>query len=401
MNSSDTLIGIDFGSHSVVVSCALSSAALPSWDSSSLGVDVEVLADELGLRSVPSVVAFRGSDEVILGHAAIQQRSKNAVNTFVDIRSFLCDGVVDKESGEVKHSVYVPALDKEISTIELAAHFFKHIVSQLKQRSSISSKIVYDCAVSLPSRFVQYDPHSTAAQGRIREAAKTAGLRIRGFCSDGIGCLLASGFDRPSAPIFLEKGTATVATIDVGWSSTQISIYSISSGFISPLVESRDSSFSISSMVLKLVEFCTKDFQRRYKLDCSESARAILRLRAECENCLKILSSSQETTIVLDSLFEGVDYSVKISRSRVEDLCGVLCMSFKTRVADALACAEVSPGLLDHLLIIGGGGAVPAVQHPIRTLCSNASTDILRKVRIDPSEAVAVGACMYCIQVIN
>jgi L1 cell adhesion molecule like protein len=173
----------------------------------------------------------------------------------------------------------------------------------------------------------------------------------------------------------------------------------ISSGLINPLVESRDSTFSISSMVSKLVEFCTKDFQRRHKLDCSDSARTILRLRTECESCLKILSSSQETMIVLDSLFEGVDYSVKISRSRVEDLCGAMCVSLKARVADILACAEVAPSALDQLLVIGGGGAVPAVHGPLRSLCPNASSDALRKARIDPSEAVAIGACLYCTQV--
>lgn len=401
MNCSDTLIGIDFGSSSVVVSCVSAPLGLSLWDKGeSLGGDVEVLADELGLRSVPCAVAFRGTDEVIVGHAAIQQRSKNSANTFVDIRSLLCDGVVDVESGEVRHSIYVPSLDKELSTAEVAAHFFRHIVSQLKQRSSTSAKIVYDCAVALPSRFSCDDEASMLAQSRIAEAAKMAGLRIRGFCSDGIACFFATGLDQPASNAVNSTACSTTAvTIDVGWSSSQIYVYSLSCGFITLLGESRDAKFSVSAMVTKLVEFCTKDFHRRNKVDCSESARAILRIRTECENCLKILSNTQETTIVLESLYEGIDYSVKISRSRVEDLCGSMAIALKAKVVETLASANISPDQVEHLLVIGGGGTIPMVHNSLRLLCPSASMDALRKARVDPAEAVAIGACMSCVQV--
>lgn len=89
-----TVIGLDFGSHT-------SSIALVHEGKEG----VEVIADDLGSRHIPSAVAYRGT-EIITGQAAIGQQHKNASNTFDDIRSMLFDTSLT--------SVHVPALDKDI-----------------------------------------------------------------------------------------------------------------------------------------------------------------------------------------------------------------------------------------------------------------------------------------------
>jgi molecular chaperone DnaK len=109
-----SIIGLDFGSHT-------GSIALWHEDKNS----VEVIADELGSRTIPCVVAYRG-DEVITGQPALQQQHKNPSNTYDDVRSVLLNAEIT--------SVNVPLLEKEISVQELGSHFFRNIHSQIKQQ---------------------------------------------------------------------------------------------------------------------------------------------------------------------------------------------------------------------------------------------------------------------------
>lgn len=45
------------------------------------------------------------------------------------------------------------------------------------------------------------------------------------------------------------------------------------------------------------------------------------RLRSQCERAKRTLSSVTSTTIEVDALFEGTDFSEKISRAKFEELC--------------------------------------------------------------------------------
>ncbi len=45
------------------------------------------------------------------------------------------------------------------------------------------------------------------------------------------------------------------------------------------------------------------------------------RLRTACERAKRTLSSAAQTTIELDSLFEGIDFATSITRARFEELC--------------------------------------------------------------------------------
>jgi heat shock 70kDa protein 1/2/6/8 len=49
--------------------------------------------------------------------------------------------------------------------------------------------------------------------------------------------------------------------------------------------------------------------------------RVIRRLRTACEKAKRILSSSQETTIEIDALLDGQDFSTTITRALFEARC--------------------------------------------------------------------------------
>lgn len=53
----------------------------------------------------------------------------------------------------------------------------------------------------------------------------------------------------------------------------------------------------------------------------SGNARAIRRLRTACERAKRTLSSAAQTTLEIDSLFDGIDFYTSLTRARFEELC--------------------------------------------------------------------------------
>ena len=71
----------------------------------------------------------------------------------------------------------------------------------------------------------------------------------------------------------------------------------------------------------KVVEFCCADFLKKKGIDIRNNPRAMRRLRTQCEKAKRILSSSAQTTIEVDSLAESEDFSLTLTRAKFEELC--------------------------------------------------------------------------------
>jgi L1 cell adhesion molecule like protein len=64
-----------------------------------------------------------------------------------------------------------------------------------------------------------------------------------------------------------------------------------------------------------------QEFKRKNKKDISDNPRSLRRLRTACERAKRTLSSAAQTTVELDSLYEGIDFYSTITRARFEELC--------------------------------------------------------------------------------
>ena len=266
-----SIFGLDFGSHA---------ASIALWYEDT--DKVEVIADDLGFRTIPCAVAFRAGEdsvEILTGQAAVTQAHKNAKNTFLDVRSLLIDTSVQ--------NVSVPALDKEISVTELASHFFRNIHNQIKQQVG---KPVRDCVISVPEALNVEGP----AKARMIEAAKEGGCRIKSTIIDSASVLTGHDFDN-------EAGNPEIlAVVDLGWSKTEVTIYHIASGLYFPKGSAITAEMSGSVMVKALATHCSKDFMRKAKFPCDDNARAMTRLRKECEDAMKTLSTGSEVRLSED-----------------------------------------------------------------------------------------------------
>jgi len=74
----------------------------------------------------------------------------------------------------------------------------------------------------------------------------------------------------------------------------------------------------------RLVCHCIQEFKRKHKKDPSDDARALRRIRTACESAKLTLSSAAQTTIEVDSCFDGMDLFTNITRAKFEELCADL-----------------------------------------------------------------------------
>ena len=125
-------------------------------------------------------------------------------------------------------------------------------------------------------------------------------------------------------------------------------------------------------------------------LDLSTNARALRRLRTACERAKRTLSSSAQTSIEIDSLFEGIDFYTSITRARFEELCQDLFRSTLQPVDRVLTDAKIDKSQVHEIVLVGGSTRIPRIQKLITDYFNGKEPN----KSINPDEAVAYGAAV-------
>jgi heat shock 70kDa protein 1/2/6/8 len=140
----------------------------------------------------------------------------------------------------------------------------------------------------------------------------------------------------------------------------------------------------------RLVSWASDEFKRKHKIDLTGNARAQRRLRTACERAKRLLSSSSQATIEVDSLAEGIDLSLVITRAKFESMCDDLFKQHMGPVDQVMRDAKMSKEQVHDIVLVGGSSRIPRLQQLLREyfngkeLCQS----------INPDEAVAYGAAV-------
>ena len=139
-----------------------------------------------------------------------------------------------------------------------------------------------------------------------------------------------------------------------------------------------------------VVDWCVDEFRKKSKVDIRSNPRALRRLRTSCERAKRNLSSSTQATIEVDSLAEGHDLSLTITRAKFESLCDSLFRKCMGPVESVMRDAKMSKDKIHEIVLVGGSSRIPKVQQLLKEyfngkeLCQS----------INPDEAVAYGAAV-------
>merc|ERR1711939_349590 len=139
-----------------------------------------------------------------------------------------------------------------------------------------------------------------------------------------------------------------------------------------------------------LLEHFKKEFQKKTKKDITGDARALRRLRTACERAKRTLSNGTQTTIEIDSLFDGEDFNANITRARFEEINSKAFQGTIQPVEQVLKDSQIEKTKVDDIVLVGGSTRIPRIQK----LLSDFFNGKKLEKSINPDEAVAYGAAV-------
>ncbi|KAM9920619.1 hypothetical protein OXX80_012393, partial [Metschnikowia pulcherrima] len=237
---------------------------------------------------------------------------------------------------------------------------------------------VTDAVVTVPAYFNDSQRQATKDAGLI------AGLNVKRIINEPTAAAIAYGLDKKTEE---EKN---VLIFDLGGGTFDVSLLSIEDGIFEVKSTAGDTHLGGEDFDHRLVNHFIAEFKRKNKKDLSTNQRALRRLRTACERAKRTLSSSAQTSIEIDSLFEGIDLYTSITRARFEELCQDLFRSTLDPVEKVLRDAKVDKSQVDEIVLVGGSTRIPKVQKLVSDFFNGKEPN----KSINPDEAVAYGAAV-------
>ena len=334
-------------------------------------------------------MAFTDTERLI-GDAAKNQVAMNPQNTVFDAKRLIGRKFADPEvQADMKHFPFkvVDRAGKPVIEVEFKGEtkqFTPEEISSMvliKMRETAEAYLggsVNNAVVTVPAYFNDSQRQATKDAGLI------AGLNVLRIINEPTAAAIAYGLDKKV------EGERNVLIFDLGGGTFDVSLLTIEEGIFEVKSTAGDTHLGGEDFDNRLVNHFVQEFKRKNKKDVSTNARALRRLRTACERAKRTLSSSAQTSIEIDSLFEGIDFYTSITRARFEELCQDLFRSTLQPVDRVLTDAKIDKSQVHEIVLVGGSTRIPRIQKLITDYFNGKEPN----KSINPDEAVAYGAAV-------
>ncbi|KAK4687333.1 hypothetical protein P7C73_g2783, partial [Tremellales sp. Uapishka_1] len=340
---------------------------------------VEIIANDQGNRTTPSYVAFTDGERLI-GDAAKNQSAMNPRNTVFDAKRLIGRRFDDPDvKKDMKHWPFA-VIDKDGSP------FVE--VEYLGEKKSFSPQ---EISAMVLTKMKEISEAKLGKTVKKADAGAIAGLEVLRIINEPTAAAIAYGLDQKS------KEEKNVLIFDLGGGTFDVSLLNITGGVFAVKATAGDTHLGGEDFDNTLLEHFKTEFKRKNKLDISEDPRALRRLRSACERAKRTLSSVTQTTVEVDSLFNGVDFSSNITRARFEEINAVAFKSTIDPVDKVLKDAKMAAAKVDDIVLVGGSTRIPKIQ----SLVSEYFGGRQLNKSINPDEAVAYGAAVQAAVLTN
>ncbi|KAI9339233.1 heat shock 70 kDa protein 2 [Pilaira anomala] len=376
-------IGIDLGT---TYSC------VGVWESER----VEIIANEQGNRTTPSYVAF-SDNERLVGDAAKNQAAMNPKNTVFDAKRLIgrrfddADVKADMKNWPFtvidKDSAPFVQVEFEGKTVSYSPQEISSMVL-VKMKEIAEAKLgkkVTKAVVTVPAYFNDSQRQATKDAGTI------SGLDVLRIINEPTAAAIAYGLDAN------DKKERNVLIFDLGGGTFDVSLLTISGGVFAVKATAGNTHLGGEDFDNTLVNHFVQEIKRKHKKDITGDARALRRLRSASERAKRTLSSLTQTTVEVDSLFEGVDFQSNITRAKFEEINSAAFNGTVEPVERVLKDAKIDKKKVDEIVLVGGSTRIPKIQALLQDLFDGKE---LNK-SINPDEAVAYGAAVQAAVLTN
>ena len=304
----------------------------------------EVICDENGNKTIPSIVAYTKVSRYV-GNSAKNQKELNPKNVIYEVKRLMGrkskDIINDREfvTYDIDSDKYGNVLIKVDDRIITPEEISSIILLKLKAMAEDYLKMqVKEAIISVPAYF-----NDTARQA-TKDAATIAGLKCLKLINEPTSAALAYGLMNR---IYTDKSgiknmdnylaETNIVVYDLGGGTLDVSILQIESGIFQAIALNGNNRLGGVDFDDRLISYCCTYFKNTNFMHLKDQSSkeiefnplSMQKLRTMCENAKIALSTSVKTIIAVKEFHDNIDLIVKLTREKyyeiVKDLL-ILCM---------------------------------------------------------------------------
>jgi molecular chaperone DnaK len=341
------IVGIDLGTTNSLVATVDSGIPL-------------VIADADGQRLTPSVVHFPGAGaEPVTGQPARRVRVIKPAETVYSIKRFM--GRRGNEIGRDELQMTYPVRGEGAGPVTVEIHgqrrtpeeISAEILKKLKRDAeAYFNEPVTRAVITVPAYF------NDAQRNATKKAGELAGLTVERIINEPTAAALAYGLDKV-------KEHAKIAVYDLGGGTFDLSILEMTAGVFQVLATNGNTRLGGDDIDARLVDFLAGQIQAAGGPDVAADLTARSRLREAAEEAKIRLSTEEEVDVSLPFLTPDFSFSLKLARTKLEELSREIIGRTREHCLRALADAQLEPTTLDQVILVGGQTRMPLVRQAV------------------------------------
>ncbi len=345
------IVGIDLGTTNSAVAVMQAGAAT-------------LIPTAEGERLCPSVVAFSGSGERLVGQLAKRQSVTNAARTILSVKRHM-------------GSDWRAAIDGKLySATEVAAA----ILDKLRtDAGAFLGEAVGHAVITVPAYF------SDAGRQATRDAGRIAGLEVARIINEPTAAALAYGLDK--------QNVHTILVWDLGGGTFDVSVLALGDGVFEVKGTSGDTHLGGDDWDQRVVDWLAAEFENQEGADLRADVIAMQRLREAAERAKIELSTTVTTRISLPFVSSRGErprhLERELTRAHFEHMTADLLERVIPPTRIAMSDARVTPEDLQRVILVGGAARMPAVVELVAQVFGKPPHR-----EINPEEVVALGAAI-------
>jgi molecular chaperone DnaK len=349
----------------------------------------QVIPNQEGARTTPSIVGFTAKGERLVGQIAKRQALTNPKNTVFAVKRLIGRKFSSKESEQSRRflpyqlteapngDVHIQIDDRVYSPPEIAAF----VLQKLKAAAEdYLGEGVDEAIITVPAYF--NDPQRQAT----KDAGLIAGLKVSRIINEPTAAALAYGLGKNARGQF-------VAVYDLGGGTFDISILEMADGLFQVRATGGDTFLGGEDFDQRVIDWLIGEFLAETSIDLRQDRMALQRLKEAAEKAKCELSSAQQAEIVLP--FISADASgpkhlnTVLTRQKYESLTDDLLERTIEPCRRCLVDAGLKPEQIDEVLLVGGQTRAPKVSEVVRRVFGKEPNR-----SVNPDEGIAMGAAI-------
>ena len=352
------------------------------------GKTPKVIENSEGARTTPSIVAFTGDGERLVGQSAKRQAVTNPENTFFAIKRLIgrqfTDPATQKDIGMVPYKIvkadngdaWVAARDDKYSPSQISAF----ILQKLKEDAEkYLGETITQAVITVPAYF------NDAQRQATKDAGKIAGLDVLRIINEPTAAALAYGLDKSEGK--------TIAVYDLGGGTFDISILEIGDGVFEVKSTNGDTFLGGEDFDIRLLNYLADEFKKENGIDLRGDKLALQRLKEAAEKAKIELSSTAQTEVNLPFITADASgpkhLTMKLTRAKLEALVEELIEKTIGPCKAALKDAGLTADEISEVVLVGGMTRMPRVVERVKEFFGREPHK-----GVNPDEVVAMGAAI-------